>query len=92
MQPPVRVGASTVSLLVAALAGAAAFITEWQSSGHPSPWLAAVTPAILGLLSVLRTWQQNVLVRAQSLIDGEDDVVDELPAEPTDVVLRPEDQ
>jgi hypothetical protein len=81
-----------VSLLVAALAGVAAFVTEWQSSGHPSPWMAAITPAILALLSVLRTWQQNVLVRTQPPIDSEDDAVDELPAGPTDVVLRPEDQ
>jgi hypothetical protein len=93
MQPPVRIGASTLALLIAALSAVAAFITEWQSTGSPSPWLGAITPAILALLSVLRTWQQNVLVAQQPPLD-EADGVDELPAEPTDVSvpLRPEDR
>jgi hypothetical protein len=87
MQPPVRVGPSTISLIIAALSAAAGFIADWQQTGNPSPWLGALSAALVAVLGFLRTWQATVLTRGPGEQLDDDALVDELPDEPTDVPM-----
>lgn len=53
----VPVGPSTVAVIVAALAAAVAFVTEWVGTGTAPAWLAAISGGLVALLSVVRSWQ-----------------------------------
>ena len=53
----VPVGPSTIAVIVAALAAAVAFVTEWVETGTAPAWLAGISGGLVALLSVVRSWQ-----------------------------------
>lgn len=55
----VPVGPSTVAVIVAALAAAVAFVTEWAQTGTAPAWLAAISGALVAILNIARSWQAS---------------------------------
>lgn len=53
----VPVGPSTIAVIVAALAAAVAFVTEWVETGTAPAWLAAISGGLIAILNVARSWQ-----------------------------------
>jgi hypothetical protein len=56
----VPVGPSTVAVIVAALAAAVAFVTEWVQTGSAPVWLAALSGALVAILNVARSYQAGL--------------------------------
>jgi len=57
MIPKVAIGASTWAVIIAALGGAIAFVTQWAQSGSAPAWLAGLTAVLVAVLSVTRSLQ-----------------------------------
>ena len=53
----VAIGASTWAVIIAALGGAIAFVTEWAQSGTAPAWLAGLSAVLVAVLSVTRGLQ-----------------------------------
>ena len=57
MIPKVAIGASTWAVIIAAIGGAIAFVTEWAQSGTAPAWLAGLSAVLVAVLSVTRGMQ-----------------------------------
>lgn len=90
MQPRVSFGPSSWVLTIgAALAGVAAAVQAYTDAGGPgAEYLAGLAGILAAVLAILRTVQATVLAKyGETVVISEDDLIDELPAEPTDVEL-----
>ncbi len=90
MQPRVSFGPSSWVLTIgAALAAVAAGVQAYTDAGGPgAQYLAGLAGILAAVLAVLRTFQASVLTKyGDGITVSDDDLLDEIPAEPTDVSL-----
>lgn len=90
MQPRVTFGPSSWILTIgAALAGIAAAVQAYTDAGGPgADYLAGLAGILAAILAVLRTVQATYLAKyGEPVVIAEDELLDEIPAEPTDVEL-----
>ncbi len=90
MQPRVTFGPSSWILTIgAALAGIAAAVQAYTDAGGPgADYLAGLAGILAAILAVLRTVQATYLAKyGETVVISEDELIDELPAAPTDVEL-----
>jgi len=90
MQPRVTFGPSSWILTIGAgLAAIGAGVQSYTDAGGPgSQYLAGLSAILAAVLAVLRTVQAlNLNQFGDGVIVAEDDLLDDLPAEPTDVAL-----
>ncbi len=90
MQPRVSFGPSSWVLTIgAALAAVAAGVQAYTDAGGPgAQYLAGLAGILAAVLAVLRTVQATILAKyGDGVTISEDDLLDEIPAEPTDVAL-----
>ncbi len=90
MQPRVSFGPSSWVLTIgAALAAVAAGVQAYTDAGGPgAQYLAGLAGILAAVLAVLRTVQATILAKyGDGVTISEDDLLDEIPAEPADVAL-----
>ncbi len=89
MQPRVSFGPSSWVLTIgAALAGIAAAVQAYTDAGGPgAQYLAGLAAILAGVLGVLRTVQATILAKYGEPVVLAEDVTDDVPEEPTDVIL-----
>jgi purine-cytosine permease-like protein len=90
MQPRVTFGPSSWILTIgAALAGIAAAVQAYTDAGGPgADYLAGLAGILAAILAILRTVQATFLAKyGETVVISEDELLDEIPAEPTDVEL-----
>lgn len=90
MQPRVSFGPSSWVLTIgAALAAVAAGVQAYTDAGGPgAQYLAGLAGILAAVLAVLRTVQATILAKyGDGVTISDDDLLDEIPAEPTDVAL-----
>ena len=90
MQPRVTFGPSSWILTIGAVVAAiGAGVQSYTDAGGPgSLYLAGLSAILAAVLAVLRTVQAlNLNKFGDGVIVAEDDLLDDLPAEPTDVAL-----
>jgi hypothetical protein len=90
MQPRVHFGPSSWVLVIgSALTAAAAAVQAWTDAGGPgAEYLVTVSGVLAVVLGVLRAWQaQGMTAYGASEIITSDELLDDLPTEPTDVLL-----
>ena len=90
MQPRVTFGPSSWILTIgAALAGIAAAVQAYTDAGGPgAEYLAGLAGILAAILAILRPVQATFLAKyGETVVISEDELLDEIPAEPTDVEL-----
>jgi len=90
MQPRVSFGPSSWVLTIgAALSAVAAGVQAYTDAGGPgAEYLMGLAGILAAVLAVLRTFQATVLAKyGDGIVISEDEIVDEVPDEPTDVAL-----
>lgn len=90
MQPRVSFGPSSWVLTIgAALAAVAAGVQAYTDAGGPgAQYLAGLSAILAAVLGVLRTFQATIIAKyGDGVTVSDDDLLDEIPLEPTDVPL-----
>lgn len=89
MQPRVSFGPSSWVLTIgAAISAVAAAVQAYTDAGGPgAQYLAGLAAILAGVLGVLRTVQATILAKYGEPVVLAEDVTDDVPEEPTDVIL-----
>lgn len=89
MQPRVSFGPSSWVLTIGAvLSAVAAGVQAYTDAGGPgAQYLAGLAAILAAVLGVLRTFQATVLAKYGEPIVLAEDVTDDVPEEPTDILL-----
>lgn len=89
MQPRVSFGPSSWVLTIGAvISAAAAGVQAYTDAGGPgAQYLAGLAAILAAVLGVLRTFQATVLAKYGEPVVLAEDVTDDVPEEPTDVLL-----